>query len=250
LRFLTHVFRSGEAVSAAESAVRDILNMAAAFPRPIELAVGQQVMLHFEMLMTDRVADLRRTACDNILEALGTRRIWISQEYADLFADVRRAGPEYDQGCSHCGNEAIAWLYEDRITILPQRHVLICNRCGIVSDAPVGSTLSVFFPTIGTLRSMTEPVDIQVTNTADTKTQVSLAVQLNAWKTQCSDGTGCRIDLDLAPGETRIHTAELHFPKGFQDDILSVQLFIINEPLETSFYSQKVQSIVRPAGSE
>ena len=192
-RLLTHIFGACEALATAETALRGLLKMACAFPRPIELAVSQQIMLNLDSVMAERVADLRRSACDRILEALATRRIWISQEYAELFADLRRAGPAHDCACPHCGNEAVAWAYADRITHLPSRHVLICSRCGIISDVPAQTPLRVAFPTIGRFRAREQPVAVQVTNTTDTPAAVSLALQLNEWRTQGLSGTGCRV---------------------------------------------------------
>jgi hypothetical protein len=248
-RLLTHIFGACEALATAETALRGLLTMACAFPCPIEFAVGQQIMLNLDSFMAERAADLRRSACDRILEALATRRIWISQEYADLFADLRRAGPAHDCACPHCGNEAVAWAYADRITHLPSRHVSICSRCGIISDVPAHTPLRVAFPTIGRFRTREEPVEVRVTNTADTPAAVSLALQLNEWRTQGLSGAGCRVELEIDAKQTRTHTARLHFPERFHDDILSVQLFLVDQSLDLLFFSQKVQSTVCPPAS-
>ena len=219
--------------------------MACAFPRPIELAVSQQIMLNLDSVMAERVADLRRSVCDRILEVLAARRIWISQEYADLFADLRRAGPAHDCACPHCGNDAVAWAYADRITHLPSRHMLICSRCGIISDVPAQTPLRIAFPTIGRFRTRDQPVEVRVTNTADTPAVVSLALQLNEWRMQGLSGAGCRVELEIEAKQTRTHTARLQFPGRFHDDIHSVQLFLVDQSLDLLFFSQKAQSTVR-----
>jgi hypothetical protein len=189
------------------------------------------------------VADLRRSACNWILEALATQRIWISQEYAELFADVRRARREHDCDCPHCGNKAVAWAYSDRITHLPSRHVFICNRCGTISDVPTGTPLRVPFPHRKLLHAR------GAVNTADTPAGVSLALQLNEWRTQGPNGSGCRIELEIDAKETRTHTARLHFPERLHDDILSVQLLLVDQSLDILFFTQKVQSTVCPLAS-
>lgn len=245
-RLLTHIFGGGDAVASAEAEIRTLLNSACTFPRPIELAAGQQIMLNLNRVMAYRIAGLRRSHCDRILETLATRRIWISQEYAELFPDLRRAGPEHDCDCPHCGNQVVAWAYVDRLGHLPSRHVLICNRCGIISDVPVETPLHVSFPTIGSFRTRDEPVEVRVTNTANTPAAVSLALQLNEWRSQGLDGSSCRIELEIEPKQTRSHTARLHFPERFHDDVLSVQLFLVDQSLDILFFSQKVQCTVRP----
>jgi hypothetical protein len=245
-RLLTHVFGSGDALATAEAAIWRLLKTAVAFPRPIELACNQKIMINLNEATENLITDLRRCACDRILEILAERRIWISQEYAELYADVRRAGPEFDSDCPHCGNAFVAWAYVDRITHLPRRHVLICNRCGIIADTPADTPLRVSFPTIGNFRIRDEVVEISVTNIADTPVEVSLALQLNEWRTQGLNGFGCRTEFDINPKETCSHTVRLQFPEGFHDDILSVQLFLVDGSLDVLFFSQKVQSTVRP----
>jgi hypothetical protein len=140
----------------------------------------------------------------------------------------------------------VAWAYADRITHLPSRHVLICSRCGIISDVPAQTSLRIAFPTIGHFRTREQPIEVRVTNTADTPAAVSLALQLNEWRMQGLAGADCRVDLEIDAKQTRTHTARLHFPERFHDDILSIQLFLVDQSLDLLFFSQKVQSTVCP----
>lgn len=232
-------------VAGLQTPLWELLRAALAFPRPIESLLGQNRMLHLDHLIEGRFELLQAGLRDALLEALAERRLWISQDYRDLFQRVWRAGPDDDGQCPHCANHVTAWRYEDELTGLAARIVLICSRCGIVSDAPLASPMEIGFDTIGSFRSRNEPITVRLSNRADASIRVSLAVQLNAWRDARVACTGCRAELEIAPGATVDHRAILHLPDSFPDDILSVQLFLVDESLGLSFASQKVMAQVR-----
>lgn len=245
LRLFRSIFGESEAANSHEKAIRDLLGMAVTFPRPIEIAMGQNMLLNFDRLVRSEFTQLQGALCDAILAALARRRIWISQEYGGLFARVQRAGPGHDGECPHCANHVTAWAYEDWLNGFASRHVLICSRCGIIADGPSESPVAVEFETIGCFQRSEERMTIRIRNLGDLPLGVSLAVQLNDWKAAGVQGTDCRVDFAIGPGETRTHCATLHFPEAFQDDILSVQLFLVSDMLDLFFVSQKVRSVVR-----
>jgi hypothetical protein len=233
-------------VAGAKAPLWDLLRAAAAFPRPIESLLGQNRMLHLGPLVDTQIARLRAALCDGLLEVLAGRRLWISQEYGDLFQRVSRAGPAEDGECPHCSNQVTAWLYEDVLSGLTSRIVRICSRCGIIWDGPAGSHLEIGFDTIGRFKGRDEALTVRLSNRGRRPIRISMAVQLNAWRLSNVKCTDCRADLEIAPGETIVHRAILHLPQSFPDDILSVQLFLVGESLDLSFVSQKVMSQVRP----
>lgn len=239
-RLFDSILGAGEVGRCGETALRDLLRAAAAFPRPVESSAAQIRMLHLDAVVRAGFAELRAKLGDALLEALAERRLWISQDYGELFARVRRAGAEHDQECPHCANHVTAWLYEDPLTALSSRHVHICDRCGIISDVSAEGPLAVAFETIGHFVGLKQPLAITLSNRGESPLDLSLAVQLNEWRRAGLSGTACRAELVLAPGETRTHGAVLHLPASFTDDIVSVQLFIVDTSLDLSFASQKV----------
>ncbi len=225
--------------------LRGLLVAGAAFPRPIEAISFQQTLLQFDAAWNQRLAVLRAAAADQALAALAKKRVWISQEYTEFFPDVRRAGPERDHLCPYCGNGAVVWRYTDRVTDRTPRDLSICNRCGIIADVPISFRVVAQMDGVGTATSSKTPIEVNLTNRGDRACGVSLALQVNEFESADVTATSGRVDLELAPGECSTHRVELTFPKGFQDDILSIQLFLIDDDMELSFFSQKVRAAIR-----
>ncbi|MER9680380.1 hypothetical protein NKJ23_13755 [Mesorhizobium sp. M0184] len=248
-RLFDAVLDSTGPTTVASHSLRKLLRAAAAFPRPIENLLGQSRVLHLPSLIRSHMMAMQTALADALLEALAEQRLWISQKYCDLFARVVRAGAPWDGYCPHCSNHVTTWLYEDSLTRLATRHVLICDRCGIISDAPAGSLIEIAFDTVGTFRRNRQDLAIRVRNRGGVRIRLSLAVQINAWRSTNVGGSDCRVDFELEPADTCTHRATLNLPDGFPDDVLSIQLFCVTEALELSFVSQKVVSIVRPRGA-
>ena len=245
-RLIDAVLDGAEPVAMATQSLRRLLRAAAAFPRPIEDALGQNRVLHLSTLIRSRMTAIQAAVADSLLEAMANQRLWISQKYGDLFDCVLRAGAPWDGDCPHCSNHVTTWLYEDSLTRIASRHLLICDRCGIISDSPAGSPIEIDFETIGTLQRSRQDLTIRVRNRGDSAIRLSLAVQVNAWRSANVGGSDSRVDLELVAAGTHTHRATLDLPDGFPDDVLSVQLFCVTEALDLSFFSQKVISMVRP----
>jgi hypothetical protein len=245
-RLFDAILDSTEPTALTAQSLRELLRAAIAFPRPIENVLGQSRVLHLLPLIRSRMTAMQMALADALFEALAEQRLWISQKYAALFACVTRAGAHLDGDCPHCSNHVTAWLYEDPLTSLASRHVLICDRCGIISDAPVARVIEIDFETVGTFERNHQDLTVCVRNLSDAPIRLSLVVQINAWRSAKVGGSDCRVDLELEPGGTLIHRATLHLPESFPDDVLSLQLFCVTEALELFFVSQKVVSIIRP----
>lgn len=223
-----------------------LLHSAAAFPRLIEAAHGQALMLQLDALIATRLAQVQRALADSLLAALATQRLWISQDYVKLFACVTRAAADSDSSCPHCTQHVTTWRYDDPLTNLPSRHMGICDRCGIIADAPVVNAIQLAVETIGSLRRRDVPVTARITNTGTVPAGASLVVQMNRWQIDGIGATDCRAEFMLGPGETREHCATLHLPSPFQDDVLAIQAFAVTDQLDLVFASQKVMVAVRP----
>jgi hypothetical protein len=245
-RLFDAILGSREFATTDAHSLRELLQSATAFPRPIESILGQSRVLHLATLIRSRIMMMQASLADALFEVLAEERLWICQKYCDLFARVVRAGPSSDGNCPHCSSGLTAWLYEDTLTSLASRHVLICDRCGIISDAPIGCLIDIFFETIGTLRGNRQDIVVRIRNRGEEAIRLSLAVQINAWRRAGVTGSNCRGDFQLDASEIHTHHATLYFPDGFPDDVLSVQVFCVTELLDLSFASQKVVSIVRP----
>ena len=245
MRLIETVFGVDDALEKAKSDFRDLLTAGSAFPRPIEAMSMQQTCLMFDVACYQRLAALRSAAADRAITVLAKRRIWISQEYGDVFPDVRRAGREYDHACTHCGNGAVVWRYTDRITNMTARNVSVCTRCGIISDTPVDCRVTAEMETVGAVVNAQVPVAVNLVNHSDRTFGASLALQVNEHNSAGVSAESSRADLELAPGAHEAHCTNLIFPERFQDDIMSVQLFLIDDDMELSFYSQKVRTVVR-----
>lgn len=224
----------------------ELLQMAAAFPRPIETVRGQTRMLHLEAMIEAQFVRLQRALANALLEALAEQRLWISQEYGKLFACVARAGPDHDGTCPHCALHVTAWRYDDPLTGLPSRHMQICDRCGIIADAPLDNPITLTVATIGSLYTRQVPVKTRITNAGLEPIGVSLVVQMNRWQLDGIAAEDSRFDVELPPGESADHCTTLHLPSPFQDDVLAIQAFAVTDQLDLVFASQKVLAAVRP----
>ncbi len=244
-RLIEEVFGRDAGYDAALENLRAFLDMAVTSPRPIEWMAAQQRMLLADVSLSARLAQVRACVADLSLSALATRRVWISQDYTTLYGDVRRAGPACDHACLHCGNRAVVWRYKDPITRLPDRDVSICNRCGIVSDVPTRPSLVAEMATLGRVTQARTEVEVTLTNRSDRPMGGSMALQVNAFEEARVQSDGGRLDLQLAPGERQVHRVTLIFPETMPDDIMSVQLFLIDDDLALSFYSQKIRAMIR-----
>jgi len=226
--------------------VVELLQMAAAFPRLIETMRGQSQMLHLDALIEAQFAQAQRALADALFAALGEQRLWISQEYGKLFACVARAGPDHDSTCPHCAHHVTTWRYDDPLTGLDSRHMQICDRCGIIADAPIANPIILTVATIGSLRTRHVPVMARITNSGVMPVGVSLVVQMNRWQLEDITAKNCRFDVELAPGESIDHCTTLQLPSPFQDDVLAIQAFAVTDQLDLVFASQKVMAAVRP----
>jgi hypothetical protein len=224
----------------------ELLQIAGAFPRLIESVRGQAWMLHLDAVIEAQFARLQRGLADALLGALAEQRLWISQEYGKLFACVARAGPNHDAACPHCAHHVTTWRYDDPLTGLTSRHMQICDRCGIIADAPRDNPITLTVATIGTLHTRHELVKIRIANGGMEPIGVSLVVQMNRWQLDGIAAEDCRFDGKLAPGESIDHCTTLRLPSPFQDDVLAIQAFAVTDQLDLIFASQKVLAAVRP----
>lgn len=245
-RLFAAILGAADGSADAQARLWELLHLAVAFPRLIESTNGQARMLQLGALVAAQCTQVQHALADALLAALGTQRLWISQEYVTLFASVTRAGTDHDGDCPHCANYVTTWRYADPLTSLPSRHMRICDRCGIIADAPMENPLVLAVDTIGSLRTCDAAVITRVTNRGAAPLGVSLAVQMNRWQSDGIVGTDCRIDLELAAGQTVAHSTTLHLPSPFQDDVLAIQAFAVTDQFELIFASQKVTTMVRP----
>ena len=107
---------------------------------------------------------LRRASLNAMLRELQHSRVWISQRYAHAYPLIARAGPKYDGNCPHCSEHTTCWRYEDNCTNFPARRLLVCNRCGIISDIPADAGVEIRLDTIDTLSSPTQKQSFVIIN--------------------------------------------------------------------------------------
>lgn len=88
-------------------------------------------------------------------------------------------------------------------------------------------------------------VEVTARTTIERPVQITLVVHVNEWAKGGVRSDTAGIDLDLKPGETKVHVAHLSVPERFPDDILSIQVFAVDHALNMHFLSQKVQARIR-----
>ncbi len=244
---LGHLFGEDDDVRAARAALTNLLDLAAAFPRLIE-AVGSQALLSLAIpALGVRLDRLRQAHAASLVERLATKRIWLSQDYADLYAQVRRRDPAHDFSCDSCGARTVTWLYADPVRGHEERHVCLCDRCGIVADQPARAPVTLSCDSIATPKTPQMPVTVALTHCGDTPASVSLVVQLNEWRTSGVTGSDWCVELLLPPHETIHHVARLELAADMPDDIVSVQVFAIDQDLRLYMRGQKIAVSIGPA---
>lgn len=239
LRLIAHVFGSSPAMDTAGKDIADLMHRIAAFPRPIEQLDALPLALAAPALIQARLDVLRRAAALRIADHLGEARVWMSQDHAALYPDLRRAGSEGDGPCLHCGTQAFAWRYRDPVAEHPARDVTICHRCGITADLPLAAALRVSMSTLPEVRGSALEVCVRIDNTGPEAAGLSLFLQLNEWRKLGIGGLTEPVELSVLPGETLRHGVALTLPPQMQDDIVSLQLFMVDAGLGLHFLSQK-----------
>lgn len=235
-----------DASRAAEAGILGFLRAAAAFPRPVELAMGQSMVRHVDALTEADFAILRRAGLDAALRRLERKRLWISQGYAQAYPLTSRADAGGSGACPHCGEGVARWRYEDSLTGLPSRDLTICDRCGIIADSPADTGVEIALETVERLATETQEQCFTLRNASPRPVTVGYRLQFNEWKTLGVEAEDNRGEVTLAPGEETARGARFRFPHGFPDDIVSMQLFAMDDDLHLHFRSQKMRAAVRP----
>lgn len=250
LRALASLDFLAPAARTFESRALSTLRAAAAYPRAVELMQGDAIVCGLPAILADEFRSARHDLVQAIRDEMATKRLWISQIYAAALPVVRRlAAAEPAAGCAICGGGVTRWSYEDGCGELPARRLGICERCGIVADAPAAAELELALAPCNVLTGPAHRQVFAIRNRSRRVLEVSLLHQFNQWRQLGIEADPAISDWTLQPGQQAVGEAVFRFPTDLGDDILQMQLFGLTDRFDLCFAGQKVKSMLREGGS-
>jgi biotin carboxylase len=196
----------------------------AAYPRTLELSLGDAAARNFEILLDSGLWQGRRLIVENILTELATRRFWLNQKYAFAYPLQYRLPSQGANGtCPSCNRNIYTWRFEDNCTDLSARDMVICARCGIISDHPAAPEIEIHLQPFRELASARHEQQIVLKNLSNRKIELTFFVQFNQWKRLGSSVEPLIQEVSLEPGETVKTEAIFLFDGLLPNDILEIQ---------------------------
>jgi hypothetical protein len=219
-----------EVVQGVEKQLLDYLRLVISYPASIDLLATGKVVESIKQQLHRITVGARQQLLLDILNKMAAGPVWISHLYGDSLPQVSKVSSrEGAVSCHFCGGIITRWLYEDPVTLLPGRQVLICSRCGIIADHPAAKHLDIAFDTAHVPSGASHEQGLTVTNCGDSTLELTLFVQVNGWEKQ---GIVCEPllhEVVLRAGESQRLSCHFEIELMGEDDLLAMQAFALTE---------------------
>lgn len=235
------IFGIDEAIlQKAKDNVLQPLRAMVAYPRPLELALGDAAARHFDVLLNDALWKARRLVIETLLAELAKSSLWLSHQYGQQYPLQYQLQPESPPTlCYTCGGNISNWRHEDNCTDLPSRTMVVCARCGIIADCPAPAELEIRLPAFKQLVGARHQQQIIINNRSNRKIELSFFVQFNQWQKVGSSVDPPIQDLVVEPGETVKRMAQFIFDGPLPSGIREIQCCALTDRFDLYCVTQR-----------
>jgi hypothetical protein len=241
---LSHCGLSSTAIQSATEGVLSVLRAAASYPRVLEPITANYLARNLQDVLEAHFADVRHSLLGAIRHELAGRRLLLSHRYAPAYPSVRLlGGGTGTEPCPLCRSRTCTWRYQDDLTGLGTRHVVICDRCGIIADHPVPRELHIQLSPLPAITASSQTGGVTLGNCSARKIMVSFTVQFDWWKHLGIEVSPAVQDVTLEPAQVWEGHVEILCERRLHDDIYILQVFALTDDCELYCASLKTISL-------